>query len=211
MSPFVVDPDTAYPKAGYATNDNWGGTGVTSIRGKMMWHASDKMDWTLTADWTHQDQTALNYTVLNTYYGNLNFSTFSTLYNLCVSTNAASMPGAIAANGGAPPPGTPGVPPEVTAVNTLFAGLCSQPRAHVPGLSIGGAPLLAAGYVGGPAGPYNINNHPGGPYLGSNQPRIWFDLKATQAGNIDTTYATGPDFARNDVRRLGHGRLPSRQ
>ena len=57
-TPFVVDPDTAYPKAGYATNDNWGGKGVTSIRGKMVWHASDKMDWTLTADWTHQDQTA---------------------------------------------------------------------------------------------------------------------------------------------------------
>src|SRR5690348_12171789 len=36
MSPFVVDPDTAYPKAGYATSDNWGGTGVTSIRGKMV-------------------------------------------------------------------------------------------------------------------------------------------------------------------------------
>jgi outer membrane receptor protein involved in Fe transport len=199
MSPFVVDPDTAYPKAGYATNDNWGGTGVTSIRGKMVWHASDKMDWTFTADWTHQDQTALNYTVLNTYYGNLSFSTFSTLYNLCISNNAASMPGAIFANGG--PPGPPIVPPgsPPAQTNALFAGLCSQPRAHVPGLSIGGAPLLGAGYVGGPAGPYNINNHPGTAYLGTNQPRIWFNLAATQTGNIDTTYATGPDFARNDV------------
>src|SRR5262245_53933581 len=31
-SPFVVDPQTAYPKAGYATNDNYGGTGVTAFR-----------------------------------------------------------------------------------------------------------------------------------------------------------------------------------
>jgi iron complex outermembrane recepter protein len=199
QSPFVVDPDTAFPKSGYQSSDNWGGTGVTSIRGKLLWHASDKLDWTFTADWTHQDQTALNYTILNTYFGNLNYSTFSTLWNLCISNNAQTMPGAIAAHGGAPPPGTPGVPPSVTAVNSLFAGLCSQPRAHVPGLSVGGAPLLGAGYVGGPAGPYNINNHPGTAYLGTNQPRIWFDLAATQTGNIDTTYSTGPNFARNDV------------
>jgi iron complex outermembrane recepter protein len=198
-TPFVVDPDTAYPKAGYATNDNWGGTGVTSIRGKMVWRASDKMDWTLTGDWTHQDQTALPYTVLGTYYGNLSFSTFSTLYNLCISNNAASMPGAIFANGG--PPGPPIVPPNSppAMTNALFAGLCSQPRAHVPGLSVGGAPLLAAGYVGGPPGPYNAANMGKPGYLGSNSPRIWFDLAATQTGNIDTTYASGPDFARNDV------------
>src|SRR4029077_2578559 len=151
------------------------------------------------SDGKHQDQSALNYTVLNTYYGNLRFSTFSTLYNLCISNNAATMPGAIFANGGPPGPPIvpPGSPPAMT--NALFAGLCSQPRAHVPGLSVGGAPLLGAGYVGGPPGPYNINNHPGTGYAGSAQPRIWFNLAATQTGNIDTTYATGPDFARNDV------------
>jgi outer membrane receptor protein involved in Fe transport len=199
QSPFVIDPDTAFPKAGYQSSDNWGGTGVTSIRGKLLWHASARLDWTFTADWTHQDQTALNYTILNTYFGNLNFSTFSTLWNLCISNDAASMPGAIFAHGGPPGPPIvpPGSPPAMT--NALFAGLCSQPRAHVPGLSIGGAPLLGAGYVGGPPGPYNINNHPGSPYLGTNQPRIWFDLAATQTGSIDTTYSTGPNFARNDV------------
>src|SRR5438552_278022 len=42
-TPFVDDPQTAYPKAGYATNDNYGGTGVNSIRGKMLWKASDKL------------------------------------------------------------------------------------------------------------------------------------------------------------------------
>ncbi|MBV9727420.1 MAG: TonB-dependent receptor plug domain-containing protein, partial [Gammaproteobacteria bacterium] len=193
MSPFVVDPNTAFPKAGYQTSDNWGGTGVTSIRGKILWHATDKMDWTFTADWTHQDQTALNYTILNVYQGNLAFSTFSTLWNLCISNDAASLPGAIFANGGPPGPPIvpPGSPPAMT--NALFAGICSQPRAHVPGLSVGGAPLLGAGYVGGPSGPYNINNHPGTAYLGTNQPRIWFSLPAAQTGNIDTTYSTGPN------------------
>jgi iron complex outermembrane receptor protein len=199
-TPFVVDPDTAYPKAGYQTSDTCGGTGVTSIRGKMGWHASDKMDWTFTADWTHEDQTALPYTILNVYQGNLAFSTFSTLYNLCISNNAATLPGAIFANGG--PPGPPIVPPgsPPAQTNALFAGVCSQPRAHVPGLSVGGAPLIGAGYVGGPAGPYNAANVAAGlPYLGTNSPRIWFNLAATQTGNINTTYATGPDFARNDV------------
>src|SRR6185312_15339822 len=92
-----------------------------------------------------------------------------------------------------------GPPTFVQPANSLFAGLCSQPRAHVPGLSVGGAPLLGAGYVGGPPGPYNAANMGKPGYLGSNSPRIWFDLAATQTGNIDTTYATGPDFARNDV------------
>jgi len=197
---FVVDPDTAFPKAGYQTSDTWGGTGVTSIRTKMMWHASDKLDWTFAGDWSHEDQTALPYTILNVYSGNLNASTFSTMWNLCISNNAATLPLAIFANGGPPPPPIvpPGSPP--AQANALFTGVCSQLRAHVPGLSVGGAPLVGAGYVGGPPGPYNAGNVAAGlPYLGSNQPRIWFNLAATQTGNIDTTYSTGPDFARNDV------------
>jgi iron complex outermembrane recepter protein len=190
-TPFVTDPQNAYPKAGYQTSDNYGGTGVTSIRGKMVWKASDKLDVTFTGDWTHQDQTALPYTILGVYEGNLAFSTFSTLYDLCISNNAATLPGAIAANGG---------PPTFVPVNGLFAGVCAQPRAHVPGLSIGGAPLLGAGYVGGPPGPYNAANVAAGlPYLGTNQPRLWYNFAATQTGNIDTTYGNGPDFARNDV------------
>ncbi|HXW74006.1 MAG TPA: TonB-dependent receptor [Steroidobacteraceae bacterium] len=188
--PFVVDAQTAYPKAGYATSDNYGGTGVTSIRGKLVWHASDKLDFTFTGDWTYQDQTALPYTVLATYTGNLSYSTFSTLYNLCISNNAATLPGAIQAAGG---------PPTFVPTNGLFAGVCAQPRAHVPGLSIGGAPLLGAGYVGigAPIGPYNAFNTGGVPYLGTSQPRLWIDFQDMNTGNIDTTYADGPDFARN--------------
>jgi len=204
-TPFVVDPQNVYPKSGYQTSDNYGGTNVTSIRGKVVWHATDKLDWTFTADWSHQDQTALPYTILNVYQGNLAFSTFSTLWNLCISNNATSLPGAIFANGGPPGPPIvpPGSPPAMT--NALFAGVCNQPRARVPGLSIGGAPLLGAGYVGGPPGPYNAGNPVGGmavcgkTYCGTNQPRIWFDYAATNTGNINTSYADGPNFARNDV------------
>ena len=191
--PFVVDPQNAYPKAGYQTSDNYGGTGVQTVRGKLLWKASDKLNVTFTADWSHEDQTALPYTVLGMYSGNLNSSTFSTLYNLCISNGAGSLPGAIFAAGGPPPP-------VVAAGFAPNFGLgCSHPRARIPGVSIGGAALLGAGYVGGPAGPYNYLNHPGTAYLGTNQPRIWDSYAAANTGNIDTTYANGPDFARNDV------------
>ncbi|MDB6161766.1 MAG: hypothetical protein JWO04_5472 [Gammaproteobacteria bacterium] len=190
QAPFIVDPQTVYPKSGYQTSDNYGGQGVQTIRGKVLWNASEKLNFTFTADWSHEDQTALPYTLLGVYSGNLGQSTFSTLYNLCISNNAATLPAAIQANGG---------PPTFVPVNGLFAGMCSKPRARVPGLSIGGAPLLGAGYLGGPVGPYNYLNTGGVPYLGSSQPRIWFDFGATNTGSIDTSYANGPDFARNDV------------
>lgn len=207
-APFVVDPQNVYPKAGYQTSDNYGGTGVTSMRSKLLWNASDKLTVTFTGDWSHENQTALPYTVLNTYIGNLGQSTFSTLYDLCISNGVGGLPGAIDAAKG--PPSTV---PATAPTNALFAGICSQPRARVPGLSIGGAPLVGAGYVGVPAGDtafyteypwvnpaYNYNNIAAGlPYLGTNQPRIFDYFPDDSTGNIDTTYADGPDFARNDV------------
>src|ERR1700743_2703478 len=42
FGPYVVDPQTAYPKAAYQTSDNYGGYGVQTIRGKLLWNASDK-------------------------------------------------------------------------------------------------------------------------------------------------------------------------
>lgn len=189
-TPFVVTPATALPSPGYQTSNRYGGTGVVAMRGKLLWLASRRLKFTLEGDWTHENQTAMPLVDLAVFNGNLNASTFSTLYNLCISNNAATLPGAIAANGG-PPAGTP--------VNGLFAGVCAQPRGHVPGLSVGGAPLLGSGYVGGPPGPFNINDHPGTAYLGTNQPQLYYDLAAINTGNIDTTYSAGPNFARNDV------------
>ena len=194
-TPFIVDPQNVYPKAGYQTSDNYGGTGVTSLRAKLLWNASDKFKMTFTGDWSHEDQTALPYTVLGVYAGNLGASTFSTLYNLCISNNASTLPGAIAAAGGPPT----GINPTLDFVNAAFAANCAKPRAQVPGLSIGGVPLLGAGYVGGPPGPFNYNNHPGTNYLGSNQPRLYFDYAAANTGNIDTSYSNGPNFARYDA------------
>ena len=97
QTPFVVDSPTAYPESGYQTGSDYGGTGVTMMRTKVLWFATDKLKFTFTGDWTHENQTALPNVVVATYSGNLLSSTFSTLYNLCISNNAASLPGAIAA------------------------------------------------------------------------------------------------------------------
>jgi len=196
--PFVVDPQDAYPKAGYQTGDAYGSYGVQTMRGKLLWLASDKDTVTFTADLNRQRQEALPYTVLNTYEGNLTTSTFSTLYDTCISSNAASI-NANVQNASAVGPGIYAFPIGSSG-NAGFAALCSQPRAHVPGISTGGAPLLGAGYVGGPAGPYNYATYLTNPsaYLGSQQPRLYDYPGANQTGNIDTTYANGPDFANND-------------
>ena len=197
QTPFVVDPPTAYPASGYQTGSDYGGTGVTMMRSKLLWLVTDKLKFTFTGDWTHENQTALPNVVVGTFSGNLLSSTFSTLYNLCISNDAATLPGAIAA--ATTVPGVGPIFPVGSANNALFGGNCSQPRAHVPGLSIGGAPLLGAGYVGGPPGPFNYNDHPGTPYLGSSDPRIYLGGAASTTGNIGTTYGVGPDFARSDV------------
>jgi iron complex outermembrane receptor protein len=197
QTPFVVDSPTAYPESGYQTGSDYGGTGVTMMRSKVLWLATDKLKFTFTGDWTHENQTALPNVVVGTFSGNLLASTFSTLYNLCISNNASTLPGAIAA--ATTIPGIGPIFPVGSQNNALFGGVCSQPRAHVPGLSIGGAPLLGAGYVGGPPGPYNYNNHPGTAYLGSSDPRIYISGAASNTGSIDTTYGVGPDFARSDV------------
>jgi iron complex outermembrane receptor protein len=184
QAPLTVDSIANYPQSAYATSDNYGGNGLTVMRGKLLWNASDKLTFTLAADWSHEDTTALGYTVLDTYSGNMGASTFSSLYNACISNGAGTIGAAVAAQGGAP----------------IFAGLCSQPRAQIPGLSQGSPALLGAGYVGGPVGPYNYLNTGGVPYLGSSSPRIWWNNAAVNTGNIDTTYAAdAPDFARYDL------------
>ncbi len=218
-APFVVDAQDAFPKAGYTTGDTYGGTGVVAMRAKVLWNASDKLSVTFTGDWTHEDQTALPEVVLGTYMGNIAASTFSTLYDLCISNNVADVPTAIGKAGGPPP----GIGP-----NGLFAGLCTQPRGQVPGLSIGAAPLassvtgIGAGFVGVPANAtafyaqnpwinpcYNYNNIAAGlPYCGSNSPRLFYGYHdpstgldpVAQTGDYDTTYAANrPDFARQNV------------
>jgi len=179
--PLTFDSMNDYPQSAYSTNDNYGGNGLQVIRGKLLWNASDKLNFTLSADWSHEDTTALGYQVLGAYNGA--GSTFTSVYNTCISNNAATLPSALYTSFG-------------------LTGVCSQPRARVPALgSIGSPPLLGAGYVGGPVGPFNALNTGGVPYLGSSSPRLWWGAPGSfNTGDINTTYAgDAPDFARYDV------------
>jgi iron complex outermembrane recepter protein len=195
QAPIAITSMSNFAQAGYGTSDTYDGQGTQVIRGKLLWNATDKLKITFAADWGHEDTTALGYTVLDTFAGNVGESTFSSLYNLCISNSAASLPAAIAAQAPPIPTFAPG-----GANNGLFAGTCSQPRAQVPGLSQGAPALLGAGYVGGPAGPYNYLNHPGTAYAGGPNPYIWWSNAAVNTGNINTTYAAdGPDFARYNL------------
>jgi iron complex outermembrane receptor protein len=171
--PFVVDQQTAFPKAGYQTSSSNGGQNVQVIRGKALWHASDSIDVTFSGDWSHQDQSAFPTTVLDVTAVPNGYGGLGAIYNLCISTPAATLNS----------PGFAG------GVFNTTNGVCG-PRAQGLGLAAGGAALGGAGYVGGPIA-YGAAGNPS-----SLQPRIYWNFANTQTGNIDTTYATGPSFAK---------------
>ncbi len=177
-TPFIVDPQTAYPKSGTETSSANGGQNVQVIRGKLLWKASDNLNVTFSGDWAHEDQSSLPNTILSVQTGAANI--FGFLYNLCISTPASVLNDPV--NG----------PGKVIFGNPGFTntstGICG-PRAAGTGLAPGGVPLGGAGYVGGP----------GGNLLLSGSPRLYWNFANTQTGNIDTTYATGPSFAKYDM------------
>jgi outer membrane receptor protein involved in Fe transport len=204
---YIVDPQSAYPKAGTDSHDSNGGQNLQVIRGKLLWLTSDAVKVTFAGDWSHQNQSAIP----NTDAMAIPNALFSGLYNLCISTPVARLnslnmqpnnqtdlayissfdplipilfgPGPMSAN-------------STSNIFNVTNGLCA-PRANNSGLPFpGGAALGGAGYIGGPPGPMNAAS-PG--YMGSASPRIYWNSAATNTGNIDTTYSTGPSFAKNDA------------
>jgi iron complex outermembrane receptor protein len=187
--PFVVDPQTAFPKPAYQTSSANGGQNLQVIRGKALWHASDTVDVTFAADWSHQDQSAYPTTVLGvttqpaTPAGTIPgpFGFMGALYNYCISNTAATLNN----------------PANFGGTFNTTNGLCG-PRGNVPvtfkgvtgPLSTGGGALGGAGYVGGPI-PYGSPGNPS-----SAAPRMYWNFANTQTGNIDTTYASGPSYAK---------------
>ena len=181
--PFVVDSQSAYPKGGTDTHDTSGGQNQQVIRGKLVWNASDQFKMIFAGDWQHQDQSGLPNTMLGEPATPANL--FAFLYNACISNTAAVL-------------NTPfnpvwqvyknAVPPFSPTFTNTTNGVCG-PRAAGTGLAPGGAALGGAGYVGGP----------GGNLLLSSAPRLYWGPAAVNTGNIDTTYATGPNFAKNDA------------
>jgi len=197
--PWVVDSQTAFPKAGYDSSSSNGGQNLQVIRGKALWKVSDSFNVTISGDYAHENQSSFPETVMDvtTPAGNNLPTVFDAWppgpygfmgaqYNYCISTPAALLnnPPAFVAATGAPP-----------FFGTGVGGLCG-PRAQGLNLATGGAPLGGAGYVGGPV-PYTpggVAGNPSGP-----APRIYWNFANTQTGDIDKTYSTGPSFAKYDA------------
>ncbi len=178
-TPFVVDPQDAYPKApNEETFSANGGQNLQVIRGKVLWNLADNFKVTFTGDWSHENQPGMPETVLAVYTDPANITGW--IYNTCISSSPATLAGLSkpVASGG-------------TGID--FTLLCG-PRAAGTGLAPGGAALAGAGYVGGPPGPYNATTA-GADYEGSADPRLYWDYAATDTGNIDETYGDGPNFA----------------
>jgi len=193
--PFVVDQQTAFPKAGYDTSETKGGQNLQVIRGKALWKASDTVNVTLAADWSHEDQPSYPTTVLDVTTDPTGFGGLGAIYNLCLSVPAAVLNDPNGPFGrtasGLPTPG-PG------PFNTGPNGVCGTRAAYPPAtgaplLAPGGAAMGGAGYVGGPI-PYGSPGNPS-----SAAPRIYWNFANTQTGDIDTTYASGPSFAKYDA------------
>jgi iron complex outermembrane recepter protein len=226
-APYQVDDQNDFPKAngnqGSSTN---GGQNVQVMRGKLLWHASDSIDVTAAADWTHEDQSATPNTVLGVFGANqssyvaptiANIPTlfgpniFGNIYNACITTSASNLN----VFGGALPFNTINGMCGPLAVGTWNT---ATGRFSGNGLGYPGSPALGgSGAVNVPVSVLRswLAANPGatnasyvhiapGASVGSllfpgATPRIYWNLANTQTGNIDNTYSPGPSFAKSDA------------
>jgi iron complex outermembrane receptor protein len=217
-TPYQVSSQTDYPKApGSQSNSAGGGENVQALRFKALLHASDAVDVTLAGDYTHEDQSGLanvvrSVTTANaTSYINPNspaagalFGTniMGNFYNMCITTPGSALATGLFNN-------TNGL------CGPLAVGTWNSTTGKFTGTSYGpGSPALGGvGAVGVPnsvlaglvaayptVAPF-VHQGPNG--VGSviypgQTPRIYWNFANTQTGNIDSTYANGPSFAKYD-------------
>jgi iron complex outermembrane receptor protein len=211
-----------YPKAdGNESSSSNGGVGQQVIRGKALWHAAENFDVTLAADWTHQNQSGIPNTILGVFGPNTSTylaanlanagalfgpNIFGALYNSCITTSAADLN-----SGGlfAPFNTTNGL------CGPLGVGTWNSTTGQYRGNGLGypGAPALGGnGAINVPVSVLNslpasyapfVHIAPGatvGSLIFPGQtPRIYWNFANTQTGNIDSTYANGPSFAKSDA------------
>ncbi len=218
-TPYQVDGQNDFPKApGSQSSSTNGGQNVQATRGKLLWHATDVLDVTISGDYTHEDQSGLANVVQSVTTANateyqpptpglFGANIFGNLYNMCITT-----PSSVVNNGG------------FGGLFNTTNGLCgplaqgtwntATQKYSGSGFGPGSPALGGVGAVGVPNSVLNglIAAYPGvaqyvtkgangvGSVLYPGQtPRIYWDLANTQSGSIDTTYANGPSFAKSDV------------
>jgi iron complex outermembrane receptor protein len=217
-TPHQVSGQDDYPKApGTQSNSAGGGENVQALRLKMLWHATDAVDVTLAGDYTHEDQSGLanviqSVTTANaTTYINPNSPAAGALfgpnimgnfYNMCITTPGSALAaGPFNTTNGLCGPLAVGTWNSTTGKFTGSGygpgspalggvGAVGVPNSVLAGL-IAAYPSVAPYVTQGPHGVGSVI-YPG------QTPRIYWDFANTQTGNIDTTYANGPSFAKYD-------------
>jgi iron complex outermembrane recepter protein len=221
-APYQVVAQNAYPKApqteGSATQ---GGKGSDVIRGKLLWHVSDAFDATVSADYTHQNQSGIPNTIMGVFGSSqssyvpanvtgipqlFTANIMGNIYNACITTSAADLaPGPLSGpfnnvNGLCAPLG---VGTWNSATNSYRGNGVGYPGA--PALGGNGAinvPISVLNSLPASYKPY-VHVAPGatvGSLLFPGQtPRIYWDFANTQTGSIDSTYSNGPSFAKNEA------------
>jgi iron complex outermembrane receptor protein len=149
-TPYVSDPVGAFHNAGTEAFSTQGGQNQQTLRGKLLWKASDTVTATFGADWTHTNQPGVATTPLEPIVSGPN-AAFGFFYNQCLL-------------------GGPNLP---FPTGALVCG----PRGAV-GTSLWQANLNPA------------------------TTRLLYGTAVTNTGNIDTTYATGPNFDKMDSSGL---------
>lgn len=218
--PFQVTGQNDVPRApGTYDSNNSGGKDIQAVRGKMLIHASDKLDVTVSGDWTHENQPGLANTVLSVTTANQSSyvdpgvqnwpaafgqlfgpNIFGNLYNACITTPSSALTGTFNTTNGLC--GPLGVGTWNSTTNSFRGnGLGTPGVAALGGVGAVGVPnsvlqgLLAAypsvqPYV--TMGPNGIGSviYPG------STPRLYWDYANASTGSPDTTYSNGSNFAR---------------
>ena len=127
-----ISPDTAGVRegGGVDTNDNFGGQNHQSVRGKLLYTPRQDLTLTLTADWTHQDQSATPNTVMQTFPNTPGSGgSIAQLYTLCLIGvphigQLCDLPRADGWNSHTNTPAGPGLPSLASSPNACadFAG-----------------------------------------------------------------------------------------
>ncbi len=187
----------------------------------MIWHVNDTFDATVSADYTHQNQSGIPNTIMGVFLANSStyispsipsgFALFDTnimgnLYNACITTAAADLaPGPVAGpwnatNGLCAPMGVGTWNSQTNSYRGNGVGYPGAPAlggngaVNVPVSVLHSLPAAYQQYV------HIANGATVGSLLFPGQtPRIYWDFANTQTGSIDKTYANGPSFAKNDA------------
>jgi iron complex outermembrane receptor protein len=109
QNPYTIVGQADMPRApGTETRADGGGKNLQAVRGKILIHATDKLDVTVSGDYTHENQPGLANTVMGVFASNQDTyigpqfpgagalyggSLMGNFYNMCISTPAAELVG----------------------------------------------------------------------------------------------------------------------